>query len=127
MVKQKQRELEATGKQYTDTVRVPDQAVAKRGEQAQQSNGELSQQFFKAAINQHQHQVKAAQQVMQMPVATYMNFANSMFSFSNGSVKSTERAIKEAKRSVEEAQRQVKEADGSRSEAERRAEQAERS
>ena len=26
MVKQKQRELEATGKQYTDTVRVPDQA-----------------------------------------------------------------------------------------------------
>ena len=88
MVKQKQREFEATGKQYTDTVRVPDQAVAKRGEQAQQSNGELSQQFFKAAINQHQHQVKAAQQIVQMPVATYMNFAKSMFSFTQVSVES---------------------------------------
>jgi hypothetical protein len=51
MVERKQREVNATGKQYTDTVRAPDQAVAKSGEQAQRSNGELSQQFFKAAIN----------------------------------------------------------------------------
>jgi hypothetical protein len=41
MLEQKQRRVDATaGKQYTDTVRIPDQAVAKkRGEQAQQSNG----------------------------------------------------------------------------------------
>jgi hypothetical protein len=146
MLKQKQRKIDATGKQYTDTVRVPDQAVAKkRGEQTQQNNGGLSQQFFNAAINQHQHQVKAAQQITQMPVATYMNFAESMFSitqasvgsymkfansmfyFSPARVRSTERATKEANRLAEEARRQVKEAEESRSEAERRAEEVEKS
>src|SRR5437763_3471286 len=87
MVEQKQRKVDATAKQYTDTVRVPDQAVAKkRGEQAQQSNGGLAQQFFKAAINQQQHQVKAAQQIAQMPFASYMNFAKSMFSLTQESV-----------------------------------------
>ena len=45
--------------QDTDSGRAPYQAVAKRGEQAQQSNAELSKQFFKAVINQHQRQVKA--------------------------------------------------------------------
>src|SRR5918995_1452958 len=152
MVELKQRKVDATGKQYIDTLRVPDQAVAKRGEQAQQGSGELSQQFFKAAIDQHQHQVKAAQQITQIPVATYMNFAksmfsftqvsvesymkfaNSMFSFSNGSVKSTATALKEAKRSAEEAhmraeeaERQVEQAQRRTEEAERRAEEAERS
>jgi hypothetical protein len=48
----------------TDSGRAPYQAVAKRGQQAQQSNAELSQQFFKAAINQHQRQVKAGQQII---------------------------------------------------------------
>jgi hypothetical protein len=58
--------------------------VAKRGEQAQQSNAELSQQFFKAAISQHQRQVKAGQQIAQESVGTYMDFVNSMFSVSQG-------------------------------------------
>ena len=68
----------------TDSGRAPYQAVAKRGEQAQQSNAELSQQFFKAAINQHQRQVKAGQQIAQESVGAYMDFVNSMFSVSQG-------------------------------------------
>jgi hypothetical protein len=63
---------------------VPYQAVAKRGEQAQQSNAELSQQFFKAAISQQQRQQEAGQQIAQESVGTYMDFVNSMFSVSQG-------------------------------------------
>ncbi len=79
-----QPQTKEAAEQGTDSGRAPYQAVAKRGEQAQQSNAELSQQIFKAAINQHQRQVKAGQQIAQESVGAYMDFVNSMFFATQG-------------------------------------------
>ena len=56
--------------------------MAKRGEQTQQSNAELSQQFFKAAINQQQRTQEAGQQIAQESVGAYIEFVRSVFAVS---------------------------------------------
>ena len=77
-------------------------AVTKRGEEAQELNAELTQQFFNRVNehlrthaeenrqltqelgDQHQRRREAGQQIAQESVGAYMDFMNSMFSFSQG-------------------------------------------
>ncbi len=98
---QQQRINEAAA-QFADAVKVSYQAVAKRGEEGQELNAELTQQFFNR-VNEHlrthaeenrqltqeladqqQRRQEAGQQIAQESVGAYMDFMNSMFSFSQG-------------------------------------------
>jgi hypothetical protein len=103
MADEQQQRINEAAEQFADAVRASYQAVAKRGEEAQELNAELTQQFFisvndhlrthaeenrqltqELAAQQQRHQ-EAGQQLAQETVGAYMEFMNSMFSFSPGS------------------------------------------
>ena len=100
----KQPRTKEAAEQDTDSGRAPYHAVAKRGEQAQKSNAELSQQFFNTVIgnlrtqaedtrqmtqqlaDQQQRAQEATRTMAQESVGAYMEFLNSIFSFAPGRV-----------------------------------------
>ena len=97
-----QQRINAAAEQFADAVQASYQAVAKHGEEAQELNAELTQQFFNRVNehlrthaernrqltqelgDQHQRRREAGQQIAQESVGAYMDFMNSMFSFSQG-------------------------------------------
>ena len=104
MVEQKQQINEAA-EQFADAVKTSYQVLAKRGEEAQELNAELTRQFFnnvnerlrtqadanremtQELADQQKRQQEAGQQIAQESVGAYMDFMNSMFSFYRGAAK----------------------------------------
>ena len=91
IVDDQQQRINAAAEQFADAVQASYQAVAKRGEEAQELNADLTQQFFnrvnehlRTHAEQHQRRREAGQQIAQESVGAYMDFMNSMFSFSQG-------------------------------------------
>ena len=100
--KEQQQRIDAAAEQFADAVKTSYQAVAKRGEDAQELNAELTQQFFNKVnerlrtqaeenrqltqelADQSKRQQEAGQQIAQESFNAYMDFMNSMFSYSQG-------------------------------------------
>ena len=97
-----QLRINAAAEQFADAVKVSYHAVTKRGEEAQELNAELTQQFFNR-VNEHlrthaeenrqltqeladqqQRRREAGQQIAQESVGAYMDFINSMFAVPQG-------------------------------------------
>jgi preprotein translocase subunit SecA len=102
MEKEQQQQINEAAEQFADAVKTSYQAVAKRGEEAQELNAELTQQFFnnvnerlrthaeenrqltQELADQSKRQQEAGQQIAQESFNVYMDFMNSMFSYSQG-------------------------------------------
>ena len=102
MDEQQQQEVNRAAEQFADALRSSYQAVAERGQSAQELNAQLTQQFFNTVNNhlrthaedtrqltqeladQQQRGQEAAQQLTQESVGAYMDFMNSLFSFYQG-------------------------------------------
>ncbi len=102
MEKEQQQRIDAAAEQFADAVKTSYQALAKRGEVAQELNAELTQQFFnnvnerlrthaeenrqltQELADQSKRQQEAGKQLAQESVGAYMEFMNSVFSFSQG-------------------------------------------
>jgi hypothetical protein len=97
-----EQQANEAAKQFADAVRASYQAMADRGQSAQELNAQLAQNFF-SSVNEHlrthaeanremtqqlleqqQRQQEAGQQIAQESVGAYMDFVNSMFSVSQG-------------------------------------------
>ena len=120
MADEHQQQINEAAEQFADAVRTSYQAVAKRGEEAQELNAELTQQFFnrvnehlrthaeanqemtKQLTDQQQRQQEAGKQIAQESVGAYMDFMNSMFSYSlgaaQGGAKQTKKGAKQTKK-----------------------------
>lgn len=102
MEKEQQQRIDAAAEQFANAVKTSYQAVAKRGEKAQELNAELTQQFFNKVnerlrtqaeenrqltqelADQSKRQQEAGQQIAQESFNAYMDFMNSMFSYTLG-------------------------------------------
>jgi hypothetical protein len=102
MDEQQQQQINQAAEQFADAVKASHQAVAARGQSAQDLNAQLTEQFFNTVNNhlrahaehtrqmtqelaaQRQRGQEAAQQLTQESVGAYMEFMNSMFNFSQG-------------------------------------------
>ena len=109
MDEQQQQRVNQAAAEFANALQEAYQAVASRGESAQQVNAEMTQQFFNSVINHLQSQTEAnvqageqlasqalrgqeaTQQLTQELVQGYMNYINSAFSFAQAGPEAVER------------------------------------
>ena len=118
MEEQKQRQINEAAEQFAEAVKESYQAIADRGQSAQELNAELTQQFFNSVINslqqqaegnrqltqqladQQQRQAEAAQTLTKESVGAYMEFMDSMFSYWLGGLQTAEQGAWETEKAT---------------------------
>ena len=106
---QQQQRINQAAEQLANAIRESYQALAERGNSAQELNAQLTQDFFNKVLenlstqvedtqemtqqlaDQQQRATEAGQQLTQESVDAYMDFVNSMFSFYQGSAQQAHR------------------------------------
>jgi hypothetical protein len=108
-----QKQINEAAEKFAGAVKESYQTVADRTVSAQETNVQLTENFFRGVISnlrtqadqnremtqkladQQQRGVEAAQQLTQESIDAYMDFLNSTFSFAQGGIQAEKRGVKE--------------------------------